>query len=52
MLKVMNLVLHVFMLHIGGACIILVIRVSGVTMAVLSCMIVMNILQITDLSFK
>lgn len=35
-----------------GAGIILVIIISGVTMAVLSCMIVMNILQITDLSFK
>lgn len=44
--------LHVFMMDIGGAGIILVIIISGVTMAVLSCMIVMNILQITDLSFK
>lgn len=35
-----------------GAGIILVIIISGVTMAVLSCIIVMNILQITDLSFK
>lgn len=52
MLKVMNLVLHVFMMDIGGAGIILVIIISGVTMAVLSCIIVMNILQITDLSFK
>ncbi len=41
-----------FMMDIGGAGIILVIIISGVTMAVLSCMIVMNILQITDLSFK
>lgn len=35
-----------------GTGIILVIIISGVTMAVLSCIIVMNILQITDLSFK
>lgn len=52
MLKVMNLVLHVFMMDIRGAGIILIIIISGVTMAVLSCIIVMNILQITDLSFK
>lgn len=50
MLKVMNLVLHVFMMDIGGAGIILVIIISGVTMAVLSCMIVMNIL--TNYRFK
>lgn len=52
MLKIMNLVLHVFLMDIGGTGIMLDIIRLGVTMEVLWSMIVMTILRNIVLNFR